>query len=242
MAVKNYYPEKRVEPFFTSPSEMGVLVTHIKAQQVPIEVKRAAYIIVRNESSNGKKIINATNAAGVQSDSGRWVSKWDNHIVATTVQKGNREQYLRGFVVFDNLESSIAFLCERLQSRGLYIGGFAHKYYKKEITDVKTLCEAYYHEWVYGSSSPKPAQSEHNAFASMYRDASNTFHYTSEDTVVINTPKGGNVNIRSGAGTTYDVLGTIASKTVCNVIERGKEWTKVRVKGIEGWIVNDYLR
>ncbi len=124
----------------------------------------------------------------------------------------------------------------------IYFNTLNNKIYKKEITDVKDLCEAYYSEWVYGYKNPQIGSSEQNAFTSMYRDASNTFHYTSEDAVVINTPKGGNVNIRSGAGTTYDVLGTIASKTVCNVIERGKEWTKVKVKGIEGWIVNDYLK
>jgi len=242
MAVKNFYPEKRVVPFFIKSVEMGEIITSIKAQQVPVEVKRSAYIILRNESSNGKKVVNGTNAAGVQSDSGRWLNKWDSHIVATTIQQGNREGYLRGFVVFDTLESSIAFLCERLQARGIYKGGFAHKIYKKEITDVKDLCEAYYSEWVYGYKNPQIGSSEQNAFTSMYRDASNTFHYTVEDTVVVSTSNGGVVNIRDGAGVMFNVIGSVAAKTICNVIERGNEWTKVRVKGIEGWIVNDYLR
>ena len=145
-------------------------------------------------------------------------------------------------MVFDRLESSIAFLCERLQSRGLYIGGFAHKIYKQEITDVRELCEAYYSEWVYGYKNAKIGSSEQNSFASMYRDASNTFHYTMEDTVIVSTPNGGVVNIRAGAGTTFNILGSIAAKSVCNVIERGSEWTKVKVEGIDGWIVNDYLK
>jgi len=240
--MNNAYPELPVVPYFNKKVEMGVIINAVKQQLVPVEIKRSAYIILRNETGNGDSVVNATNAAGVQSDGDRWPTKWDKNIVATTIKKGNYDNGLRGFVVFDTIENSIAFLCERIQARGLYIGGFAHKFYKKDITDVAMLCEAYYYEWVHGQATPKPTVKEIQDFESMYSQAAIIFVSETVDTVTVTTPQGGNVNVRAGAGTNYQVLTSLAAKTVCNIVERGTAWTKVRVKGIEGWIINDYLK
>jgi len=175
MSVKNFYIEMPVVPFFTTKVEMGVLINLIQQQESSLEVKRMAYIIIRNETANGRRIINGTNAAGVQSDSGRWPAKWDTTITGTTVQKGNREQYLRGFVVFNSLTTSIQFLCERLQARGIFIGGFSHKIFKQNIVSASDLARAYYAEWVFGNLKDKPNQKQIADFVSMYNQAVKIF-------------------------------------------------------------------
>jgi hypothetical protein len=50
MPIRNSYPEKPVELFHRVSAEMGDIIAKIKKLNVPVEVKRAAYIIVRNET------------------------------------------------------------------------------------------------------------------------------------------------------------------------------------------------
>ena len=56
--------------------------------EYPIEVKRMAYIMFRNESANGKSGVN-NNYIGFQSDSGRWQSKYDKYFVGVCIRKEN---------------------------------------------------------------------------------------------------------------------------------------------------------
>lgn len=50
------------------------------------------------------------------------------------------------------------------------------------------------------------------------------------------------LNLRSGAGNQYRILGVIKTGDAVQVLERGENWTKIRTgEGEEGWIPGGYL-
>lgn len=243
---KNFYSEKPVITYKRTPAKWESIVTILAGLNFPLEILRSAFVIMANETGYGKRIICDTNVGGIQSDSGRWPAKWDNAIVGTTLVKGNREGYVRGFVVFDTLNNAMTFLCERIQARGLFIGGFAHKYYKLAVNDVNDLCEAYNHEWVFGEVNETPNTDDypekHKGFKTIYDKAVLALPSKDMQTVTIVTKQdGSSVNVRSGAGTSFAVVNTVKAKTVAQLLERGSEWSKVQVKGSIGFIRNDFL-
>lgn len=241
---KNFYPEKPLIKYERTPVKWDIIVALLKTKNYPLEILRSAFVIMANETGYGRSIICGSNIGGIQSDSSRWPRKWDNAIIGVTVAKGNREGYSRGFVVFDKISTGIEFLCERIQSRGLFIGGFAHKYFKQNIDNIVDLCEAYNHEWVFGEVDTdfenNEYQNQHEGFESIYKRAVLALVGERVNTVTINS-KGGNVNLREGAGLDFKVINSVASKTVGELIERGSLWSKVKVKGSIGYINNDFL-
>jgi uncharacterized protein YraI len=52
------------------------------------------------------------------------------------------------------------------------------------------------------------------------------------------------LNLRTGAGTQFRIVGAIATGDGVEILERGASWTKVRMKkdGKEGWIPEGYLQ
>ncbi len=173
--VKNYYPEKPIVPFESVTVPMDTIINAIKASNLPVHVQRASYIIIRNETGNGHSVVNGTNPGGVQSDSGQWPEKWNDSIVATCVHAEGRTGKERGFVVFDTLENGVKFICERLQARGIFIGGFASKIAKMQINTPNDLASAYYKEWVEGDALYHLTDDELDDFLSMYKQAEKIF-------------------------------------------------------------------
>ena len=154
---------------------MGVIIAAIKSVDFPIEVKRAAYCIVRNETSNGLSIIGGTNVCGAQSDSGLWGDKWTSKIIATMVQKENMTGKLRGFLVFNSLQSGIEFLCDRIAAKGIFIGEHVDgKYHKGDVTTPEQEADAYQEEWVLGEVH-NTTKTEIGNFVSMYNQAKAIF-------------------------------------------------------------------
>ena len=94
------------------------IVDTLKLSTAPTEVKIAALVIMRNETGNYHSVINGVNPSGTQADSGRWASIWDNKIVATCVKNENMTGNARRFVVFDKLDTGIAFLIDRIEHKG----------------------------------------------------------------------------------------------------------------------------
>lgn len=176
MAVKNFYPEKSTVPFSKKAVEMGTIIETLKAiPDYPAEVKRTAYVIIRNETANGKSVIGGTNVSGVQSDSGRWPAKWDNKIVAVSEKAENGTGKMRGFVVFDTLSNGISFLCDRIQAKGLFIGEkVTGRFHKGDVTTAEQLADAYQDEWVKGYDH-NTSVTEAKNFVSMYRQAEKIF-------------------------------------------------------------------
>jgi hypothetical protein len=173
--IRNSYPEKPVETFQRVSVEMGTIIAKIKTLDYPVEVKRAAYVVARNETGNGKSIISGTNPCGAQADSGRWPAKWDSVVKATCVKRENGTLKERRFLVFDTLESGLAFLCERIEAKGMFIGEkVAGRFHKGEIKTPEQLADAYQDEWAKGADV-KPTSLEVKNFVSMYNQAKVVF-------------------------------------------------------------------
>lgn len=49
------------------------------------------------------------------------------------------------------------------------------------------------------------------------------------------------LNIRSGAGDTYSIVGYLKANGYCEVLERGSEWTKVKSGNLTGYAFTTYL-
>jgi hypothetical protein len=175
MSLKNFYPEKHVDTFRAVHVEMFSIIDGLKKVDYPVEVKRSAYVIARNETRNGQSVIGGTNVCGAQSDCGRWPSQWDSKVQSVCVQKENLTGKERGFVVFDTLENGLAFLCERIEAKGIFIGEHVDgKYYKGDVCTPEQLADAYEDEWVYGENH-KTTLVEIKDFVSMYNQALKIF-------------------------------------------------------------------
>jgi hypothetical protein len=172
--MKNAYPEKPELKYQKTTVEMGAVVGYMQSLQVSSEIKRAAYIMFRNESANGKSGLN-NNYAGVQADSGRWPGKWDDEIIGTVSKMENGTGKVRIFVAFRSWQDSINFLIDRVQDRGLYIGGYARLVAKMNITTATELAIAYKRDWVKGLKGYNPTEEEVANFLSMYRQAAKIF-------------------------------------------------------------------
>jgi hypothetical protein len=174
-AIKNSYPEKKEVAFVSVPITMEKINAIIASSNAPLEVKKSAQIICRNETGNGHSVINATNPSGTQADSGRWASIWDSKIVATCIKNEGMTGKERRFVVFDKLETGILFLINRIEAKGIYIGEHIDStYYKGDVTTPTQLAKAYWDEWVMGDSTTPDAQFVSD-FISMYNQATKLF-------------------------------------------------------------------
>lgn len=146
----------------------------LRAVDAPAEVRRTAYIIFRNESSNGRSGVN-NNYAGVQADGSRWPAELTHLFAGTVVLPENGTGKTRRFVAFADAGGCLAFLCNRVQSRGLYVGGTTHQVVTMAIHTPTDLARAYTKEWVVGSASAEPDSGALAGFLSMYNQARSLF-------------------------------------------------------------------
>lgn len=175
MSVKNYYPEKPVLPYKKTTIEMAVVINAIRNSVADKEVKRSAYVAFRNESNNGKSGLNF-NFCGFQADSGRWDKKFDIEIsgVVKKVENGTGKE--RWFLAFDSVNGCIDMLLDRMQGRGIYVGGTTHKIWVGQHIDNKEeLARAYYKEWVRGDKNAEPSEQAMKNYISMYNQAEKLF-------------------------------------------------------------------
>lgn len=172
--MKNAYPEKPFLPYVRTQVEMALVIQYIQSLAVPAEVKRAAYIMFRNEGANGKSGVN-NNYAGVQADGTRWPARWDNHIQGIVKKGENGTGLPRLFVAFGSWQDSVDFLVDRVQQRGLFIGGTPHLVVKTRIDNEVELADAYMKEWVTGNAKYVPTDKQRGDFASMYNQAKQLF-------------------------------------------------------------------
>lgn len=172
--MKNYYPELPIIPYQKTTVQMTVVIDYLKSLEIPAEIKRATYVIFRNESANGSKGIN-NNYIGFQSDSGRWQAKYDQYLAGVCIKTENKTGKERGFLCFKSWENSIDILCDKLKDRGIYIGGKTNKITSISVDNINLLAVAYLREWVTGLSTYNPNENELNNFYSMYHQAEKLF-------------------------------------------------------------------
>jgi hypothetical protein len=172
--MKNYYEDKPLVPYLRTTVEMPAVIEYLKKADASAEVKRAAYVMFRFESGNGSKGLNE-NYVGAQADSGRWPAKFDAAItgVIRKVENGTGKERL--FLQFASFGAGLDFLLDRVESRGLYVGGLEHLITKKQVTDPLGLAIAYKKSWVHGSNKYKPTEQDIAIFLSIYRQAEKIF-------------------------------------------------------------------
>lgn len=162
-----------VVPFLRTTLAIPDAIEALRAVPALAEVRRAAYIIFRNESSNGRSGVN-NNYAGVQADGARWRGL-DHLIAGTVVLPENQTGKRRRFVAFASAADCLAFLCTRVESRGLYVGGRTHKVLTMSIATPTDLARAYTKEWVTGSAAAEPDAEALEGFLLMFRQAERLF-------------------------------------------------------------------
>ncbi|HTI83169.1 MAG TPA: tlde1 domain-containing protein [Acetobacteraceae bacterium] len=166
----NAYPELPALPFHRTSVTMEEVVNALNASDHATNVKRASYVMFRNESGNGTKGIN-NNYCGAQADSGRWPESLTSLFSGTVTIRENGTQRLRIFLAFKTMPGNLEFLMNRVLSRGLYIGGQTHLVLTMAVHSEDDLARAYHKEWVSGSATSEPSAREKADFLSMYRQA-----------------------------------------------------------------------
>lgn len=170
----NYYTDKTLVPYKRTSVDMDKVVEALQKIDIDNEVKRSAYVSFRIESANGTKGINE-NYNGFQADSGRWGKIHDDAIIGVVDILENKTGKRRLFLAFNDVSGCLGMLTERLQGRGLYVGGTTHKILTMPVHDSTDLARAYVKEWVKGSPSAEPNDQELKNFISMYNQASRLF-------------------------------------------------------------------
>ncbi|MBC9913197.1 hypothetical protein [Chitinophaga varians] len=175
--MKNYYSEKPVVPYKRTQVEMPVVIQEIKNTSFPVEVKRAAYMVFRKESGNGKSGINF-NFSGLQADAGRWPDEYD-HLISGVVQKTeNGTGKVRLFIAFNTLADSLYMLMDRLLARGLFVGGridMDKLGIYMNIPDIDQFTRGYKKSWAAGNKNAEPTEDDLEGFRSMYKQAITIF-------------------------------------------------------------------
>jgi len=172
--IHNAYPELPELPFARTSVAMTDVINFMSTTAVATPIKRAAYVIFRNESGNGKKGVN-NNYIGLQADGNRLPDKWTPFIAGTCVHKENKTGKLRRFVCLKKFTTSIDILSDRIDARGLFVGGFAHPHANMQIDTDDEWPLAYWREWVKGESTAKIPDADKNSLLSIYNDAVHKF-------------------------------------------------------------------
>jgi len=170
----NFYSTFPEQNYYRTSVEMGEVIDALKKFKVSRAVKIAAYVIFRQESGNGKSGIN-NNYIGAQADSGRWPIELDKYISGWTQKKENMTGKSRLFLAFASVEGSLAFLIDRIESRGLYVGGTCNKVAHGYIADTDDWCRYYWRSWVTGDADAKIPTTELQGLMSMYGQGERVF-------------------------------------------------------------------
>lgn len=170
----NFYSTFPEQPYYRTQVEMGEVIARLKQFEVLAAIKIACYVIFRNESGNGRSGIN-NNYCGFQADSGRWPAHLDKYVTGWTQKKENMTGKSRLFLTFSNVSGSLAFLIDRIQSRGLYVGGTCNVIKQGYIADPEDWCKFYWKSWVLGKEDAEIPKSELSGLLSMYKQGGRVF-------------------------------------------------------------------
>jgi len=170
----NAYPELPSLPYMPTSIPMTEAVVALQRLAVSAEVKRMAYMMFRNESSNGRSGINH-NYCGAQADGARWPEYLTPLFAGTVYLEENGTGQDRIFLAFHDVAGCWAFLADRIQARGLYIGGTTSKVVTMSPWSPTDLARAYHKEWVKGDPAAEPSPNQMAAFLSMYEQARRLF-------------------------------------------------------------------
>jgi hypothetical protein len=173
-SVHNAYPELPELPFARTTVAMPDVVSYIVKTTIGTPVKRAGYVIFRNESAAGHKGIN-NNYIGLQADGARQAEKWTPSFAGTCVHAENMTAKLRRFICLKDWRTCVDILSDKVSSRGLYVGGYAHPYANMQIKTDDDWPLAYWREWVEGDGAAQIPEADKNDLLEQYRVAVHEF-------------------------------------------------------------------
>jgi hypothetical protein len=153
---------------------MGEIIIYLKSLEISKEIKTACYVIFRNESGNGKSGIN-NNYTGIQADVSRWPDKLNGQVNGTVVKNERMTGAARRFLAFRTYRGNIDFLVDRIESRGLYVGGNLNVIAHMKINDVNDWVNGYWKSWVTGNAEAVPPIDEKISLTSMYKQGEQIF-------------------------------------------------------------------
>jgi hypothetical protein len=165
--VHNAYPDLPELSFVRTTISMAEVVDNLYKRAIIIPVKCASYVIFRNESAEGKKGIN-NNYIGLQADGDRQEEKWTPLFAGTCTHAENMTGKLRRFICFKDWTTCVDILADKVKSRGLYVGGYAHPYANMPIERVDDWPLAYWREWVVGDDTASMPESEKENLLGQY--------------------------------------------------------------------------
>jgi hypothetical protein len=172
--VHNAYPELPELSFARTTLAVMDVVRYMLATKASVDVKRAAYVIFRNESAAGQKGIN-NNYIGLQADGARQDEKWTPLFAGTCVHRENMTGKWRRFICFNDWTGCVDILSDKVAKRGLFVGGYAHPYAKMQINTSDDWPLAYWREWVQGDGAAQIPQPEKDNLLRQYQDAVRQF-------------------------------------------------------------------
>jgi hypothetical protein len=82
---------------------------------------------------------------------------------------------LRRFVCFNDWKTCIDILTEKVSSRGLYVGGYAHPYANVKIKTADDWPLAYWREWVLGDEAALMPEGDKKGLLAQYENAIRQF-------------------------------------------------------------------
>lgn len=169
---RNAYPDKPVLAYSKTTISMEEVYKFLNTlTNIPLEAKRTAAVMFRNESGNGLKGIN-NNYAGIQADGNRLSEEWDSKVAGTAVVT-DKTKTLRRYVAFYKWQDSVLFTVKKVQARGVYIGATAKPYSNLKVDTLQNLSRAYYKEWVTGIGSSEPDAAHNKTFEQLYKSVLN---------------------------------------------------------------------
>jgi hypothetical protein len=171
---RNAYPELPVLPYIGTTVAMPDVVNYISKATIGVPIKRAAYVIIRNESGRGQQGIN-NNYIGLQADGDRHPEKWTPFFTGTCVHAENMTGNLRRFICFKDWMTCADICFDAVSSRGLYVGGYAHPYANMHINTDDDWPLAYWREWVTGSDTTQISDGNKNDLLAQYKVAVQDF-------------------------------------------------------------------
>jgi hypothetical protein len=168
--IHNAYPELPVLDFQRTTVGMPAVIAYLTGAASQTPVKRAGYVIFRNESAAGQKGIN-NNYIGLQADGARQADQWTPLIAGTCVLRENMTNRWRRFVCFNDWTACMDILLDKVQARGLYVGGYAHPYANMHVNSDGDWPLAYWREWVTGDGTANIPAAQRNNLLSQYAAA-----------------------------------------------------------------------
>lgn len=168
-AVKNAYKELPVLPYARTTMTAPAIAAALLPQTPNVEVARAAYVLICNESGSGKAGIN-NNYGGLQADVGRWSHDYDALLSGTCVVVDSGRSKRR-FLCFRDAPSCFHMITDVMKKRGLYVGGTSSFIVAAKIENPTDWASTYYKAWVTGDANANiPAASLHSLL-SLYQNA-----------------------------------------------------------------------